>query len=96
MPVIGTAVAKYNLCARYEDEVPLSEGEVVSLIEKREEEWWLVRKESGSEGLAPHNYLNILTIDSGVLPTGWSADIDHESGDPYYFNEVLGNHNIFP
>ena len=63
----------------------LRKNEVVEVIEKVEDDWWKCRNCSGEEGLAPRNYLEVLP-----LPSEWTAAIDKESGDQYYFNAATG------
>ena len=75
----------YPYASTQSDELILRKNEVVEILEKTEEDWWRCRNTSGDEGMAPLNYLEILS-----LPPGWVATTDEASGDEYYFNASTG------
>lgn len=75
----------YPYASTQSDELILRKNEVIEILEKTEEDWWRCRNTSGDEGMAPLNYLEVLS-----LPPGWVAATDKESGDEYYFNAATG------
>ena len=86
----------YAYASTQPDELILRVGEVLEVLRRDDEEgeeeegWWRCRNWLGEEGVAPANYLQELP-----LPEGWSAAKDEESGEQYYFNEVLGEMVVF-
>lgn len=49
--------AGFDYVANEQNELDLKEGELVYVMSRVEEEWWLVRSEVGVYGLVPVNYL---------------------------------------
>lgn len=98
-----TAVALFAFEPSERDELELSEGDIVIVLARQEDDWWLVQKDhlvglipsthvkirenSGGDGFA---YGNGLASSSNGLPPGWDSWVDDESGDTYYFNESTG------
>lgn len=54
-----TAVALYDFNADGEDELSVTEGEHLTVLEKDGDEWWKCRNSSGSEGVVPASYLEV-------------------------------------
>ena len=52
------AIVKYNYTAQQQDELSLTKGELVMVLEKSSDGWWNGRKESGS-GWFPSNYVEL-------------------------------------
>jgi hypothetical protein len=75
----------YPFASTESDELILRKNEVLEILDKTEDDWWRCRKTSGEEGMAPLNYLEVLS-----LPAGWRAVTDKGSGDQYYFQEADG------
>lgn len=46
------------------DDLSFEAGEVLTLIRKEEENWWMMQNETGSSGLVPVNYLNKTPVTS--------------------------------
>jgi hypothetical protein len=47
----------YDYAAQHEDELTLKRGEVFTLVEKRDADWWVGRTDDGRTGLFPSNYV---------------------------------------
>ena len=73
------------------DEIQLIEGELVYVLRKQEDGWWLVQK-GDIVGMVPCNHVSI--EQPTALIAGWDSCIDPESGDTYYFNEITGKGRI--
>jgi hypothetical protein len=56
-PPAVTAVAQWDFAGTESDEVPVRKGEVVTVIDESDPDWWLVRNQAGKQGTAPSNYL---------------------------------------
>ena len=89
------AYVLFNYTAADDDELSLSKGECVYVLETYDDGWWMVKK-SHLVGLAPSNYMNVIdentnfTKEDSDLPEGWKSALDKESKDIYYYNEALG------
>lgn len=53
------AVVLYDFEAGGDDELTVSEGENLTIVEKENDEWWLVRNSKGQEGVVPAQYVEI-------------------------------------
>lgn len=51
-------LTKHTLVGKDADDLSFEAGEVLTLIRKEEEDWWLMQNEMGSIGLVPVNYIN--------------------------------------
>lgn len=82
------------------DEISLSEGDNIIVLDQQEDGWWLVKKECVI-GLFPSTHASIIQVTDSdpmqtnhsninLLPEGWDSCIDNESGDTYYFNCETG------
>uniref|UniRef100_A0A7S1VDK9 SH3 domain-containing protein n=1 Tax=Sexangularia sp. CB-2014 TaxID=1486929 RepID=A0A7S1VDK9_9EUKA len=56
-PPAVTAVALWDFAGTESDEVPVRKGEVVTVIDESDPDWWMVRNQAGKQGTAPSNYL---------------------------------------
>lgn len=54
-----TCVVLYDFEAGGDDELTVSEGENLTVVEKENDEWWLVRNSRGQEGVVPAQYVEI-------------------------------------
>lgn len=52
-------VVLYDFEAGGDDELTVSEGENLTIVEKENDEWWLVRNSRGQEGVVPAQYVEI-------------------------------------
>lgn len=59
-PVSTTsASALYDFTADGEDELSVTEGERLTILEKDGDEWWKCRNSKGQEGVVPASYLEV-------------------------------------
>lgn len=54
--------ALYSYQAQEDNEVGFDEGQVLELLAKLEDDWWLVRKDSTVYGLVPSNYFEETSV----------------------------------
>lgn len=52
-------VVLYDFTADGEDEMSVSEGETLFVLERDTDEWWKCRNANGDEGVVPANYLEV-------------------------------------
>lgn len=52
----------YDFTADGEDEMSVSEGDVLFVLERDTDEWWKCRNRNGAEGVVPANYLEVRLI----------------------------------
>jgi len=59
MTIVAKATAMYDYEPEEgdDDEVPMTAGEVVDVINSDNSDWWLIRTSKGETGLVPANYL---------------------------------------
>lgn len=57
------AVAEYDYEKAEDNEIDLREGEMVTNIDKVDEDWWMGTNAQGEQGLFPANYVNIVEDD---------------------------------
>ncbi|CED82923.1 Src homology-3 domain [Phaffia rhodozyma] len=55
----AAAVALYDFEAQGEDELNLTEGENLVILDQSAEDWWKVRNERGEEGVVPAQYVEV-------------------------------------
>jgi hypothetical protein len=80
----------FDYSATEEDELSLSQGDYVQVLETYDDGWWLIKKGT-LLGLAPSNYIDVVSSMQSIdLPIGWRAAIDQESNQEYYYNETTG------
>ncbi|CAF97042.1 unnamed protein product, partial [Tetraodon nigroviridis] len=68
-PCIYTAIYDFN--AEQEGDLSVQEGDVLRIIKKSADEWWLAQDSEGNRGVVPRTYLK----------AGSAADEDNESYD---------------
>ncbi|KAI6191455.1 hypothetical protein M3Y97_00229900 [Aphelenchoides bicaudatus] len=56
--VVSYAVAKFNYEPQRDDELKLTKGDYLSIVDKSADGWWRVLNESGSSGWIPSNYVD--------------------------------------
>jgi len=56
---IMVAVALYDFNADGVDELSVTEGENLTVLEKDGDEWWKCQNSKGSEGVVPASYLEV-------------------------------------
>jgi len=49
----------YDFEAQGDDELTVNENDVVTVVDKENDEWWLVRNSAGQEGVVPAQYIEI-------------------------------------
>ena len=60
--VVMGAVALYDFRADGVDELSVSEGERLTVLEKDGDEWWKCRNSKGLEGVVPASYLEVCLL----------------------------------
>jgi len=63
------ATALYDFTADGEDELSVTEGERLIVLEKDGDEWWKCRNTKGAEGVVPASYLEV-----GLLQLSFNDD----------------------
>ena len=66
-----SATVLYEFEAQGDDELTVRENEVVTVVDKENDEWWSVRNSSGAEGVVPAQYVQ---MNDGSAPTAEAAD----------------------
>lgn len=51
----------YDYAPQHEDELQLKRGEVLTVVERRDEDWWVGRTDDGRKGLFPANYVQLFS-----------------------------------
>jgi hypothetical protein len=69
------ATVLYDFDAQGEDELNVKEHDQVTVVDKENDEWWLVRNSRGQEGVVPAQYIQ---ISDGSAPAAASYDEDDE------------------
>jgi hypothetical protein len=62
---IQSATVLYDFDAQGDDELTVKENEMVTIVDKENDEWWLVRNSAGQEGVVPAQYVQ---LDDGSAP----------------------------
>jgi hypothetical protein len=62
IPAGEQAVAVYDFSADGEDELSVSEGEKLTVLEKDSDDWWKVRNAKGAEGVVPASYVEVSSV----------------------------------
>ncbi|KAK8843340.1 hypothetical protein IAR55_006996 [Kwoniella newhampshirensis] len=66
-PSSQTATAQYDFDADGDDELTVKDGEIVTVLDKENDEWWLVKNSRGKEGVVPAAYVQ---LNDGSAPAG--------------------------
>ncbi|KAI9636713.1 uncharacterized protein MKK02DRAFT_26463 [Dioszegia hungarica] len=69
------ATVLYDFDAQGEDELNVKENDIVTVVDKENDEWWLVRNSRGQEGVVPAQYIQ---IGEGSAPAAAGYDEDDE------------------
>lgn len=76
MGFLGVYRAIYDYAPQSEEELAVSEGDLLFVLERGEDDWWKAKKKAPSEdepepeGLIPSNYVEEVSICSG---SGWQT-----------------------
>ncbi|KAL1747654.1 hypothetical protein HDZ31DRAFT_60987 [Schizophyllum fasciatum] len=73
------AAALYDFEADGEDELSVTAGEKLTVIEKDGDEWWKCRNAKGVEGVVPASYLEVATGTAALAGSAVDDDDDDES-----------------
>jgi hypothetical protein len=64
----------YDFEAQGDDELTVNENDVVTVVDKENDEWWLVRNSAGQEGVVPAQYIEIGDAASSLAAGGYDSD----------------------
>ncbi|WWD06734.1 hypothetical protein V865_004829 [Kwoniella europaea PYCC6329] len=70
-----TATVQYDFDADGDDELTVKDGEIVTVVDKENDEWWLVRNSRGKEGVVPAAYVQ---LNDGSAPQAAADEPDSE------------------
>lgn len=95
---LAKATALYDYVAAEADELSIKDGETLDVMEMYDDDWWMVRRWNGSQGLVPANYLRVIAENDNDIseeqkekvPEGWSSAMDPKTGDEYFFCNATG------
>ncbi|WWC73129.1 uncharacterized protein I206_107095 [Kwoniella pini CBS 10737] len=73
-----TATVQYDFDADGDDELTVKDGETVTIVDKENDEWWLVRNLRGKEGVVPAAYVQ---LNDGSAQQNGAAVEEHDSED---------------
>lgn len=71
------ATALYDFTADGEDELSVTEGERLTVLERDGDEWWKCRNTKGAEGVVPASYLEV-----GLLDLSFNDDFKRSCRQP--------------
>jgi len=74
-----TATVMYDFVAQGEDELSVTEHELVTIIDKENDEWWSVKNATGREGVVPAQYVQL--NDGSASAQAAAADDGYDSED---------------
>jgi len=60
--------AKYNFPGHDPDDLPFKKNDILTIISKEEEQWWMARDCTGKEGMIPVNYVDPIRQNRTSLP----------------------------
>ena len=86
---MSKAVVLYSYTPVEEDELTLTEGDILDIISS-DDDWWECSDGQGRRGLVPYNYLRVMEENQDNLPPGWERFNDPDTGDPYFFHKEKG------
>lgn len=52
--------AKYNFPGNDPDDLPFKKNDILTIIKKEEDQWWMARDCTGKEGMIPVNYVDVI------------------------------------
>lgn len=74
-----TATALYDFEAQGDDELPMTEGEILTIMDKSNDDWWTVKNARGKQGVVPAQYVELNTLDAAqAAVTGRPVESDPE------------------
>ncbi|KAJ3495894.1 hypothetical protein NLJ89_g10561 [Agrocybe chaxingu] len=73
------ATALYDFTADGEDELSVTEGESLTVLEKDSDEWWKCRNLKGAEGVVPASYLEAAPTTKGAPARAEVVDYEAEA-----------------
>ncbi|WVQ81211.1 hypothetical protein IAT38_003333 [Cryptococcus sp. DSM 104549] len=80
-----TATVQYDFDADGEDELTVKDGEVVVIVDKENDEWWLVRNPRGEKGVVPAAYVQLNAggagASAGAAAGGYAQAEEEDSED---------------
>ena len=69
------AVVLYDFDAQGDDELTVKENDSITLVDRSDDEWWLVRNARGQEGVVPAQYVQI----GGDAPSAGGEDAGYDA-----------------
>lgn len=73
-PRVESANVLYDFEADGDDELTVHEGEVLTIVDKENDEWWQVRNAQGKEGVVPAQYVELV---AGGAAAAAAPVVDH-------------------
>lgn len=67
VPRKNQVIGLYDFAGQDGDDLPFRKGEILTVIEKQEEQWWTAKNEFGDIGHIPVPYIKIFNVE-GVFP----------------------------
>lgn len=80
--------AKYNFPGNDPDDLPFKKNDILTILKKEEEQWWMARDCTGKEGMIPVNYVEIISntrqqpTRSSRVSSGLTSDTGAPIGSP--------------
>ncbi|EPX73326.1 App1 protein [Schizosaccharomyces octosporus yFS286] len=74
------AVVIYDYSPEEENEIELTEGEKITIIDFVDEGWWLGEKSNGKQGLFPSNYVELLQEETVAPVQASESNVEDTSG----------------
>lgn len=72
----------YDFDAQGDDELSVKEDDIVTVVDKENDEWWLVRHSNGQEGVVPAQYIEIGGTGGSAAPAGgYDSDDEHQKAE---------------
>ena len=68
----------YDFEAQGDDELTVNENDVITVVDKENDEWWLVRNSAGQEGVVPAQYIEIGDAASSSAAGGYDSDDERQ------------------
>jgi len=60
--------AKYNFPGNDPDDLPFKKNDILTIMKKEEEQWWMARDCTGKEGMIPVNYVDVIQTNRTSIP----------------------------
>jgi len=61
--------AKYNFPGNDPDDLPFKKNDILTIIKKEEDQWWMARDCTGKEGMIPVNYVDVIPNRTSLTQT---------------------------